>query len=214
MAAGFQAYNSAGVLQIDGTYKPAMIGTYKAISGLTDYGYYQIPNPFGGDYTFGFLPQNFYSNPSCRFVRLAAGQYAMLGADLYSANAGAMMMCTQNQGVSSGYCDVFNGSGALIWSAVSAASVPRLMDIVTIPPGYDLQANTYSVSLSYQPWIMSNCLPGNISDDGTVTGYSGVIVNWTGSQLQFRYVSKLQNSYSTALGSYGLRIPLAYITGY
>lgn len=211
---GFQAWNSAGVLTIDGTQKPAMISAYQGITSVTDLGYYQITNPFVGEYSFGFLPQNFYPNPSCRWVRLNAGQACFPGADSFMPNSGGMMISSQNNGVSSGYLDVFDGGGSLIWSANSAASVPRILDFIDVPAGFDLQNNTYSKSLNFQPWFLQNACPGNISDDGEVTGLSGVIIYWTGSAIQVRYISKLQRAYSATLQNVGLRIPLAYFTGY
>jgi hypothetical protein len=60
-----------------------------------------------------------------------------------------------------------------------------------------------------------NAVPGNISDDGTVTGYSGVIIRWTGSELQARYVSKYQNTFANSFGKrVGLRIPYAQFADY
>lgn len=211
---GFQSWNSAGVLSIDGTQKPAMISSYLGIGGVTDYGYYQITNPFIGEYAMGYLPVNFYPQPSCRWVRLNAGAACFPGADHYMPNSAQMMVSTQNQGVTSGYLDVYNGSGTLIWSANSAASVPRILDFIDVPPGYDLQNNTYSKALSFQPWFLQNACPGNISDDGEVVGYSGLMIYWTGSVIQCRYIMKNQRAYSTTLQNQGLRIPLAYFTGY
>lgn len=211
---GFQAWNSAGVLTIDGTTKPAMISSYNSFGTMTDQGYYQIDNPFVNAYSFGYLPQNFYPNPSARWIRLNAGQACFPGADQFMPSSGGMMVSSQNNGVSSGYLDVFDGGGSLIWSAASAASVPRILDFIDIPAGYDLQNNTYSKSLSFQPWFLQNACPGNISDDGTVVGLSGVVIYWTGSAIQVRYVVKNQRAYSATLQNVGLRIPLAYFTAY
>jgi hypothetical protein len=212
--AGFEAYNSAGKLTIDGTYKPAMISSLSTMGTMTDQGYYQITNPFVDAYSFGYLPQNFYPNPSARWVRLNAGAACFAGADQFMPNSGQMMISSQSNGVSSGYLDVFNASGNLIWSAVSAASVPRVLDFIDIPAGYDLQNNTYSKSLSFQPWFLQNACPGNISDDGTVVGLSGLVLYWTGSAIQCRYIVKNQRAYSATVQSQGLKIPLAYFTGY
>lgn len=211
---GFQAWNSAGVLTIDGTTKPAMISSYNSFGTMTDQGYYQIDNPFVNAYSFGYLPQNFYPNPSARWIRLNAGQACFPGADQFMPSSGGMMVSSQNNGVSSGYLDVFDGGGSLIWSAASAASVPRILDFIDIPAGYDLQNNTYSKSLSFQPWFLQNACPGNISDDGTVVGLSGVVIYWTGSAIQVRYIVKNQRAYSATLQNVGLRIPLAYFTVY
>lgn len=211
---GFQAFNAAGKLQVDGTYKPAMISQYVNIGGLWDQGYYQINNPFGDAYSFGSLPQNFYPNPSTRWVRLNAGAFCFPGAEAFQPNSGQMMISTASVGVSSGYLDVFDPSGNLIWSAVSASAVPRIIDFIDVPAGYDLQNNTWVKNLSFQPWFLMNAFPGNISDDGSVIGYSGVVIRWDGSQIQVRYISQYQNSYMTALGGIGLKIPLAYFTGY
>jgi hypothetical protein len=60
-----------------------------------------------------------------------------------------------------------------------------------VPANYDLQNNTFAVNLSFNPWILVNNCPGNLSDDGEVVGYSGIVLKWTGSQLQGRYISKI-----------------------
>jgi hypothetical protein len=113
----------------------------------------------------------------------------------------------------SGYLDVFDTGGNLIWSAASASKMPRVVGFFDVPANYDLQNNTLSVSLSFNPWILVNNCPGNLSDDGTVTGYSGIVLKWTGSQLQGRYISKNQRSWSQTFQGRGLRIPIAQFVG-
>lgn len=54
MSYGFEVYNDAGALQIDSDNKTTLFSDIRNIDGLTDSGYYQINNPFGGSYPFDF----------------------------------------------------------------------------------------------------------------------------------------------------------------
>ncbi|HDR2410165.1 TPA: hypothetical protein QCH83_002322, partial [Enterobacter bugandensis] len=135
------------------------------------------------------------------------------GADLLEDNAGSMIRTSRNVGMQSGYLDVFDSAGNLIWSAASASKMPRVVGFFDVPANYDLQNNTFAINLSFNPWILVNNCPGNLSDDGTVVGYSGIVLKWTGSQLQGRYITKNQRNWSQTLQGRGLRIPIAQFVG-
>jgi hypothetical protein len=70
----------------------------------------------------------------------------MPGAEILEDYAGMMIRTSRNAALESGYLDVFNGAGELIWSAVSASKMPRIMGFFDVPPGYDLQNNTFIVT--------------------------------------------------------------------
>jgi hypothetical protein len=76
-----------------------------------------------------------------------------------------MIRTTRNIGMQSGYLDVFDSAGNLIWSAASASKMPGLL-VFDVPANYDLQNNTFALNLSFNPWILVNNCPGNLSDDG------------------------------------------------
>ncbi|WP_410505187.1 hypothetical protein [Klebsiella pneumoniae] len=81
MSYGFEVYNDAGALQIDSDNKTTLFSDIRNIDGLTDSGYYQINNPFGGSYPFGFLKPSDMPVPGYLYwFRLNAGAFAMPGA--------------------------------------------------------------------------------------------------------------------------------------
>ncbi|MFT0706466.1 hypothetical protein ACDX35_22355 [Enterobacter hormaechei] len=210
---GFEIYNSAGKLLVDSQNRSTIFRDQRTLGALENKGYYLIDSPFGNGSTLGDLPQAFRKDGTLRWLKLNANKYGLLGADLIEENAGSMIRTARNIGMESGYLDVFDSSGNLIWSAASASKMPRVVGFYDVPANYDLQNNTFSVSLSYTPWILLNNCPGNLSDDGTVVGYSGLMLKWTGSQLQGRYIAQNQRNWSQTLQSRGLRIPLAQFVG-
>jgi hypothetical protein len=58
-----------------------------------------------------------------------------------------MIRTARNIGMQSGYLDVFDSSGSLIWSAASASSMPRVVGFFDVPANYDLQNNTLAINL-------------------------------------------------------------------
>lgn len=213
---GFGVYNDAGALQIDSENKTTLFADIREISGLTDIGYYNIDNPFGGSYPFGFLKIDDSPKPGyLHWFRLNQGAFAMPGAASFQNNSGHIIRTTRNLGIDSGYLDVRNANGDLIWSARSANRVPRIRGFIDLPANSSVDNDVISFTPGFNPWILMNCVPGAISDDGEVTGYSGLIIRWTGSQIQVKYVRKYQNSFSQAFGGRGgLRIPYALFPGY
>lgn len=216
MTYGFEVYNDAGALQIDSENKTTLFSDIRDISGLTDIGYYMIDNPFGGKWPFGFLKMSDWPTPGyLHWFRLNPGAFAMPGALCFQNNSGQIIRTTRNLGVESGYLDVMNGNGELIWSAKSANRVPRIRGFIDLPANSPVDNEIISFTPGFNPWILMNAVPGNISDDGEVTGYSGLLIKWTGSQIQVKYTRKLQNRFSEAFGARGgLRIPYALFPGY
>ncbi|HGG9151395.1 TPA: hypothetical protein ACJJYF_005025 [Enterobacter cloacae] len=210
---GFEVYNSDGKLLVDSQNRSTLFYDQRALGAVTDKGFYRVDSPFGDGSTLGITQPAFWNDGRLRWLQLGANRYGMPGADLLEDSAGSMIRTARNIGMQSGYLDVFDSAGNLIWSAASASKMPRVVGFFDVPANYDLQNNTLSVSLSFNPWILVNNCPGNLSDDGTVVGYSGIVLRWTGSQLQGRYISKNQRSWSQTMQGRGLRIPIAQFVG-
>lgn len=216
MMSGFEVYNSNGALTIDSNNKSIVMSGVKEMGVLTDTGFYLVPSAFGNGSTLGSLQDNFFPASGLRWFQFTAdGRYCFPGASMYEAGTGRFMLSSNNTGLSSGYLDVFDANGQLIWSAISAGSMPRIADFFTIPAGYDL-ANVITLNTAFaNPWICISQCPANISDDGITGGYSGLMIRRNSStQFQLQYINKNQKPFSTAMGSSGFRIALAYFTGY
>lgn len=204
---GFEVYNSDGKLLVDSQNRSTLFYDQRTLGAVTDKGSYRVNSPFGDGSTLGFTQQSFWNDGRLRWLQLGTNKYGLPGADMLEDNAGSMIRTARNISMQSGYLDVFDSAGTLIWSAASASRMPRVVGFFDVPANYDLQNNTFSVSLSFNPWILVNNFPGNLSDDGTAVGYSGVVLKWTGSQLQGRYISNNQLSWSQTFQGRGLRIP-------
>ena len=213
---GLQIYNSAGALTIDSENKSVVTSQYKGMGSLSDVGYYQLVNSLGGQYTTGFLAQSFFPVSGLRWFRcLSDGALSFPGALMYTPGTGDFLITSNTNAIASGYCDVFNASGQLIWSAVAASSMPRMVGFFSVPSSHDLSTPLTLSSPIANPWICVSQCPGNLSDDGNTTGYSGIMIRRdNASTYTLQYISKNQNSYRTAMGSNGFNIALAYFTGY
>ncbi|WP_075180600.1 hypothetical protein [Pantoea sp. 1.19] len=210
---GFEAFNQNGKITIDSNNRSTIFLDRRGVSPITDVGAVQVVNPFTDGYSFGFSAQQFWNDGNLRWLRMNTGKVSMPGADMFEPEAGDMIRTSRNSSIQSGYLDVFDQNGNIVWSAKSAASMPRIIGFMDIPAGFDLQNNVFSIHPGFNPWILINSTPGNYSNDGAVSGYSGVVLKWDGSQLQASYVSKNQKSWSQILQSSGLRIPLAKFVG-
>ncbi|WP_244586347.1 hypothetical protein [Escherichia coli] len=216
---GFEVYNSAGALTIDSTNKSIMTGGVKAMGTLTDQGYYTgITCAFGNGGALGFLNSNVIVNRNTTqywFQLQTDGAWCFPGAYLFMPNSGRFITSTHTATPTSGYLDVFNASGTLIWSAASAATMPRIVGFLSAGAGVDLSSVVTVTSPVANPWFCWSQCPGNVSDDGTVLGYSGIVIKRNSStSFSFQYINKLQRSYTQAMGNNGIQIALATFTGY
>lgn len=213
---GFEVYNEDGKLLIDSENRSTMFYDSRAMTNITDRGFYRINSPFGDGSTLGYSPQAFWNDGRLRWLQFNAGRYGFPGADIVEQNCGRMIRTARNIPVDSGYMDVFDRNGNLVWSALSASRMPRIVKFFDVPAGFDFQNNTISMPLDFNPWILVNNCPGNLSyggDENLILGYSGVVFRWTGSQLQGRYISLKQKTWAQTFQSRGLRIPLAQFVG-
>ena len=213
---GFQTYNTRGQLTIDSETKGITIGRLLNQGSLLDTGYYVFNSPLGNGSTLGYLRNNvFPNNQGLRWFQFTRNSYAFPGSSMFEANSVRFMTSTAGVAVPSGYLDVFSPSGELVWSAVGASSVPRIRDFFTIPAGHNL-VNTLTFETSFpDPWICMNQFPGNVSDDGTSVGYSGIFIRRNSStSFSLQYPSRYQNNYMTAMAGRAYSIALAQFIGY
>lgn len=216
MTIGFEVYNDAGALQIDSDNRTTLFSDVRDITGVTDIGYYYIPNPFGGDYPFGFLKPSDTPAPGyLHWFQLNPGAFCMPGALSFQNNSGRLIRTSRNIGIESGFLDVSDSQGNLVWSAKSADRAPRIKGFIDLPANANVDNQVISFTPGFNPWILLNSVPGNISDDGEVTGYSGLVIKWTGSQIQVKYVYKYQNNFANSFGKRGgLKIPYAIFSNH
>lgn len=217
--AGFEVYNSAGALTIDSTNKSIMTGAVKAMGNLTDTGYYTgFTCAFGNGGSLGFVMPSVVANRNITqywFQIQKDGAWCFPGAYMFQPGMGRFMTSTHTATPTSGFLDVFNASGTLIWSAASAATMPRIRGFLTAPAATDLSTAITVTSPVANPWFCWSQCPGNISDDGTVIGYSGLVIRRNSStSFSLQYVSKNQKTYRQAMGNNGIQIALATFTGY
>ncbi|WP_277977375.1 hypothetical protein [Pantoea endophytica] len=212
---GYQIFNAAGALVIDSNYKGTYFRDTIGYSNLTDVGYYDIKCQLGNSTDMGFVAARPGNDGSLKWFKPSEGaRFFFAGqGDWMTANAGIVARTRSDIPVESGYKDVFNAAGELIWSAVMAAKIPRILGFFDIPANYDLDNAVYSQNIGTNTYILSSALAyGNIFDDGgTNTGYSGVYFRFSGGVLQCQWVSKLQNTWASSFKPYGLRIPYAIL---
>ncbi|EOM9564460.1 hypothetical protein ACLB83_002536 [Escherichia coli] len=217
--AGFEVYNSAGALTIDSSNKSILTGFVKAMGGLTDYGYYTgLTCAFGNGGSLGFLNSSIITNRNVYqywFQLQTDGAWCFPGASMFMPNTGRFMTSSHTTTPTSGYLDVYNASGGLIWSAASAATMPRIVGFLSAGPGVDLSSVVNVTSPVPNPWFCWSQCPGNLSDDGSALGYSGIVIRRNSStSFSFQYINRLQKSYTQAMGNNGVQIALATFTGY
>ncbi len=215
---GFEYYNSHGVLTIDSNNKSIGISQYMGNPGLIDIGSVRFVSgtAFGDGSNLGWLPDNFFPSSGMRWWRpLANGGWGMPGGGLYTPGSGDFMVTSPYTALQSGFLDVFDGGGNLVWSAASAGSMPRIIEFFSVGAGYDLtNGATFQTSFA-NPWICSSQWPGESSGAGDSGGYSGIIIRRNNAQnFTLYYINRNQNNYLTAMGNYGINIALAYFTGY
>ena len=212
---GYQIFNASGALVIDSNYKGTYFRDTITYSNITDIGYYNIACLLGNSADMGYVAAAPGIDGSLKWFKPSEGARIFFAGqgDWATANAGIVARTRSDIAVQSGYKDVYNAAGELIWSAVMAGKIPRILGFFDIPVNFDLDNSVYSQSIGTNTYFLASALShGNIYDDGgTNTGYSGIYFRFSGGVLQCQWVSKLQNTWASSFKPYGLRIPYAII---
>ncbi|CAH3649952.1 hypothetical protein AI2618V1_1909 [Serratia marcescens] len=210
---GFQAYNTYGNIVVDSEQKGTVISSLIPQGNVEVTGYL-IPTAFGDGRSLGYMVSDILFQPGLLWCRFTRDSYCFPGAELFEPNSVQFMRTSVNGTVQSGYLDVFNGQGNLIWSAASAGTMPRVFDHLVIPQGYNLQGQVISKNLGWSPWFLLSGLPGNVSESTESMGFSGFLLRYTNGNIQVTYAAQYQDGYPQATNQQLLRIPLAVFTGY
>lgn len=215
MAAGFQSYNLDGSPQVDSTL-PYMRTRTSSPTGPITAGYYRFPNPWEPGNPFGVatgMPPN-PGTPVQTWVRLNVGGAFIPFANQYTANAAFAIQTDVTTPITSGYLDVYDDSGKLVWSALSAGGMPRVQGVMKFDSSTDLDSGI-SIPFSFSPFILSNTCMGEVSDDGVVVAWSGMAFRWTGTHLQVRWIRQNQPTFSPNVPARGgAYVPYARFAGY
>lgn len=210
---GFQVWNQAGALTVDSDNRHTVVNGQFTPTYI-DVGAYGGATPFGDWKQLGYLHPNYYPKANqLTWFRLAAGAWCFPGAWLFQPGTVQMITTSRVLPLQSGYLDVFDANGNLIWSAMGASDMPRVMDILNITSAPN---NVVSgINLSYSPWICLGPCPGNFSYDGETRGFCGLLFKWTGGTLQWCWVQEHQMTFDQVYGGKGGRvtIPLAIFNG-
>jgi len=208
---GFQSFNTAGAKVVDSDF----LGTYyrdsKAYGSITDAGYFSINTPIGNATDMGFAVGPYPNDTNLQWFKFNNNGKVIFGYPYMTTNAGTMARTGYDVATSSGYLDVFNAAGKLVWSAVTAAKVPRVTGFFEIPANYDLDNVAYSQNIGTNTWLLASNCPGNLSADEMGSGYSGLFFRFSGGTLQAVWINQNQASWAGTLKPYGLKIPFAVI---
>lgn len=213
---GFEVLNNDGSTIINSDQVHTLFDAVDT-PGIVEVGAYNQTTPFGNLSELGFTAYNWNKRVDCLYwIQLTTNNaWCFPGASMFKPGTFRVIRTTRNKSIETGFLDVFDSTGKMIWSAKSAATMPRILKYVDIAQNYDLNANVYSLTPGFNPFFLWNQCPGNLSDDGVVVGYSGLCVKWTGSQIQFGYVSKYQKKFTEVFNGRGnFRLPLAKFQGY
>ncbi|RBP12441.1 hypothetical protein [Pseudocitrobacter faecalis] len=208
---GFQSFNTAGAKVVDSDFYGTYYRDSKVYSTISDTGYFEISTPLGNGTDMGFAINPFPYNNDLQWFKFNNNAKVIFGYPYMTANAGTMARTGYDVTTTSGYVDVFNAQGKLVWSAVTAAKIPRVTGFFEIPANYDLDNKAYSQSIGTNSWLLASDCPGNLNTDGTVSGYSGLFFKFSGGMLQAVWINRNQVSWANTLKPYGLKIPFAIL---
>ena len=213
---GFEVLNDAGVVLINSDQKHTIFDSI-VTPGMLNTGDYNVSTPFGNVSSLAYLNYNFKREDGYLYwIQFTANNgWGYPGANLFVPNSIRVIRTSRNKPNVSGYLDVFDANGNLVWSAASAATMPRIMGFLDVAGNVNLEGQVVSVTPGFNPFFLWNNCFGQWSDDGFAVGYSGNLMRWTGSQLQTTWIRNNQKSFAEIFSGRGrLKIPYARFQGY
>lgn len=213
---GFQVINDAGAVILDSDNKPTYFERrFRAAIPIT--GDFSFDTVFGNINQLGWIQysqSDLYYNGLINWVQFDNGGWGAPGACYFQSSGVWVIQSNRSKAIRSGYLDVFSSDGELIWSALSAATMPRVRGLITVPPGFDLLNNTYTQYIGFNPYILASSCPGNFSDDGGNVGFNALIMKYENGTVYLRWINRNQMQWSSHLQATGLKIPYATFIGY
>lgn len=213
---GFEVFNNSGSVLINSDQKHTIYHSAFNIQ-VGAVGDYELNTPFGNLHSLGYA--NDATNRSDGYLHwiqfMSNGAWAFPGSGLFLPGTARVIRTSRNMQFPSGVLDVFDGSGQLIWSAVGAASMPRVTGFLEVAGNYPLEGNVVSASPGYNPFFLWESCMGQMSYDGVAAGYSGNLMRWTGSQLQTTWIRRNQRGFNDIFNGRGnMKIPMAKFLGW
>ncbi len=209
---GFEVRNSAGALTINSDYRAPLLSSSAAVR-TDSVGDFDMDIPgFGNLKQLGWILDNTLFAPGqLSWFRLNVNGWGLPGAQYFLPGTAVIAKTRTDIAWQSGYLDVFNSSGELIWSARSAARMPRVLGFITIPAGFDLQNNTFSAAVPGTPYYLLEIMPGALSEDQEGVGAkNGIVIKQLSGSVIMRYINQNGRNYrDTPLYSRGFRLPYA-----
>ncbi|UCR74489.1 hypothetical protein KL3_00024 [Klebsiella phage KL3] len=217
MGVGFEAYNQWGGLMISSEQSHTIFDhMYNMDVGYT--GDWNYSTKFGNIQDLGYPARDdmYRRDGWIHWIQFTQpGGWAFPGSSLFKPGTARIIRTSRNIRPESGYLDVFDSSGTLIWSAKSASRMPRVTGTIAIDAGYDLENNIVSVNPGYNPFFLWDACCGGVSGDGVVSGHSGALVRWTGSELQVTWSRRNQRDFKSIFNQAGqFVIPYAKFLGH
>jgi hypothetical protein len=208
---GFQTYNTNGALVVSSDHTGTYYRDSKAYAAITDAGYFNINTALGNGTDMGYVSNPYVADANLLWFKFNNNAKMIFngGSPYATANAGTMARTASNIAVTSGYLDVFDSTGKLVWSAVTASKIPRIQGFFDIPANYDLDNTAYSQAIGTNSWLLSSNAPSNMGGDGGTSGYSGIMFKYASGTLQAIWARQNQYTWAQMMKPYGLRIPYA-----
>lgn len=213
---GFEVFNDAGAVLINSDQKHTITHSSYSI-GTLNTGDYNLNTLFGNISSLAYVNDNSRKQDGyLHWIQFTSnGAWAFPGSDLFLPGTVRVIRTTRNANFPSGVLDVFDAGGQLIWSAVGAASMPRVTGFLEVAGNWPLEGNVASVSPGYNPFFLWESCGGEMSTDGVASGYSGNLMRWTGSELQTTWIKRNQRGFNDIFNGRGnLKIPMAKFLGW
>ncbi|QGJ86776.1 hypothetical protein [Enterobacter phage ATCEA23] len=208
MSYGLVIRNQAGAVVVDSDYRHTVFYD-KYTPGITDTHYYNIKVRLGNMYDLGYLAYNNFPVPGYLYwFRMQPNTFSFPGAWMYQPGV-EIIRTSREKPIQKGYLNVYNGSGSLVWSDISSYDMPRIRGFIS--PTLDIDNNIQSIRPGFNPWILMNNCPGNLTEDDLFTGYSGMFFRWNGADLQYTWEQKAGRTFNSVFGGVAsLNIPYAF----
>lgn len=215
---GFEVFNNDGATVINSDQIHTLFDSIRT-PGIGHTGDLDESTTFGNLNQLGFISpiSNSRVDGYLHWIQFTTnGGWAFPGPGLFKPGTFRVIRTSRNKNPVSGYLDVFDSSGKLIWSAQSATTMPRVVGYVDIPSSYNLEANIFSISPGFNPFFLWDAVAGTVDiPEEAQSSFSGSLVRWTGSQLQFHWIRRNCMSFSALFSGRGnFRIPYARFQGY
>lgn len=212
---GFEVFNNSGATTINSDQRHTIFDSIYT-PNVAYVGDYDVQTPFGNVNSLGYINVGQGKTPGfLHWIQFtSSGAFAFPGSDLFQPGTVRVIRTSYSRAPESGYLDVFDSGGNLIWSAKSAATMPRIIGFLSVDGGYNLTGNVVSVTPGFNPFFLWEACSGAMDTDGVTSGYTGNLVRWTGSQLQTTWINRNQKSFNQIFQGTALRIPYARFMGY